>query len=81
MTIPDRPAGRSVRGFGRPHLEVLQVGVSANKGEPCAGKCSLGGEVVVGGVGEDGCYAMSGGNGEQRREGFAGVAVSSSGRC
>ena len=60
---------------------MTQAGVSANKGEPCAVECSLRGEVVVDSVGEDGCYAMVGGNGKQRGQGFAGVPVALSGRC
>lgn len=60
---------------------MLEVCVRADKGKPCAGKCSLGGDVLVGGVGQDSRYAVVGGEGEQRRERFGGVAVSPSGRC
>jgi len=60
---------------------VLEVRVRADKGQPCAGKCSLGSDVVVGGVGQDSRNAVVGGEGEQRREGLGDVAVAPSGRC
>lgn len=59
---------------------MLEVVVSAEKREPCADECPLRGEVVGGGVGEDGCHAEVGGDDEQGRQGFAGAALSPSGR-